>query len=288
MMGKESKFEDILNECLERLFVKGETVEECLGAYPELESELEPLLRTAMIAKGASVVTPRPEFKARARYQFQSALKGLPQKRGFSLFGWHSRWATALVSVLVVVLLGSSTVAAASGSMPDGALYPVKLATEEVWLAFTFSDEAKARVYAALADRRVEEIIDVANKGKTEEVEQTVELLSAHLASIPNLVSTGAMLAPAPEMAAEGPAVTAPAPAAPPAPREGGMLQEDAGNKSTAHSKLRATLMRNAADHPAALRAALENASPQVKQALLEAIQALEAAYGQALDAVED
>jgi len=275
-MKRQSKFEDILDECLERLLVKGETVEACLGDYPELEGELEPLLRTVVIAKGASAVTPRPEFKARARYQFRQALSGLSRRRGFSLLGWRSRWATALVSVLAVVLLGSGTVAAASGSMPDGTLYPVKLATEHVWLGFTFSNEARAKVYAALSDGRVREIVYAARKGEVEEVKQTVGLLSAHLASIPGLVSAGA----GPEMELKGPALMAPA------PRAGGAHEEGASAKATAHPKLRALLVRNAARSQVALQAALANASPQARQALLEALQVVETGYGKALNAV--
>ena len=266
-MKKHHKFEDVLSECLERLLVKGETIDECLEDYPELASELKPLLQTTMVAKEASAIEPPPEFKARARYQFRSALRGLPEKKGFAPFILHSRWATAIISVLLLILISSSTVVAASGSMPDGALYPVKLVTEEVWLRLTLSDEAKARIYARLADRRVGEIIYIVNKGKAQEAEQTVELLSAHLASIPNLVLVEAK----PEMAVKAPPALAPA-----APRAGGEAEEDVSVKPTARTKLRAILMRNAANHPVVLRAALKKASPEVRLTLLEAIRILE------------
>ena len=74
-MKKSREFDNILDECLERLLLKGETVEQCLASYPEQAAELEPLLHTALITKKASAIEPRHEFRARARYQFDSALR---------------------------------------------------------------------------------------------------------------------------------------------------------------------------------------------------------------------
>ncbi len=269
-MKKSREFEEILNECLERLLLRGESVEQCLARYPELADELKPLLETAIAAKEASVVVPRSEFKARARYQFLSALKEVPKRKRF--FIWRSAWATALAFILAFLLIGSGTVAAASGSMPDEALYPVKLATEQVWLKFAFSPEAKARVYAALADRRVREIIYMADKGEAQGVERSVTLLSAYLATIPNLVSEKA------EVALKSPPAMAPIPAA------GGVKEEV--TRPRGHPKLRAILLRNAARHPLLLRAALRRASPEVKPTLLQALQILELGYQKALATV--
>ena len=68
--------------------------------------------------------------------------------------------------LLVVCLVGGGTVFAASGSMPDSPLYPVKLATEHVQLALTFSDIGKAEANARLADKRVQEIVYLTGKDK--------------------------------------------------------------------------------------------------------------------------
>src|SRR4030042_474574 len=94
---KENKqLNNVLNECLERLD-KGESIEQCLRSYPEYEAELKPLLRTAQAFKKLSTIEPRPEFKARARYQFRAALKETmePEKRRWSL-NWQPRWITAV------------------------------------------------------------------------------------------------------------------------------------------------------------------------------------------------
>jgi len=188
-MRKSKEFDNILDECLERLLVNGETIEQCLTSYPEQATKLEPLLQTALAAKNASAIQPRPEFKARARYEFRSALQEAKTKRGRRFFGWQPRWATAVAIVLILLLAGSGTVAAAGNSMPDGTLYPVKLATEQVRVRLTPSDIGKAQLYANFADKRVLEIARMAKEGKPELVERTAQRLDTHLVMIAFLVS---------------------------------------------------------------------------------------------------
>ena len=76
-MKKSKEFDNILDECLERVLFGGNTLEQCLQSYPELAGELEPLLRMALSTKEASNVQPGAEFRAKASYQFRSALLGL-------------------------------------------------------------------------------------------------------------------------------------------------------------------------------------------------------------------
>ena len=70
-MGNNKQFNNILDECLERLLTGQETVEQCLQRYPEYAAELEPLLRTAALMKKAVEVKPSADFRAKARYQMQ-------------------------------------------------------------------------------------------------------------------------------------------------------------------------------------------------------------------------
>jgi len=196
-MPQEKTFNDILSECLDRI-LKGEAVEQCLQRYPKQAPELEPLLRTALKAKAASTITTRPEFRARARYEFQLALREMASKKQSKFaFNWHpqwrwqSGWAIGIVSALVVIIGGGSTVFAASSSMPDSALYPVKLATEQVQLAVTPSDSGKAELNATFADRRAEEIAYLASKGDTPRIRAMVQVLNSHLQKINDLTARG-------------------------------------------------------------------------------------------------
>jgi len=185
------KFNDVLEECLERLLSREETLEQCLQSYPEHADELRPLLKTALVTKEVSAIQPRPEFREKARYQFYSALQEMERKkkRSFFKWSWQPQWAMAIAAVLIIFMAGGGTVAASANSMPDEPLYPVKIASEQVQLAFTFSRLGKAEVYARLTDRRVNEIVDMADKGKPEQIEQATRRLDTYLAKITDLAS---------------------------------------------------------------------------------------------------
>jgi hypothetical protein len=214
-MKQAEKFNNILNECLDRI-LKGETVEQCLLSYPEQAAELEPLLKTAKAARVISSVQPRPEFKAEARRQFQAALIEMKvnqnESKARSVRGrqwrWQSGWAIALIAVVVLVVGGVVTVAAAGGSMPDSGLYAVKLATEKVQLALAPGEIAKTELNAKFADRRTDEIVYMAAQGNAQEVQVLAVRLNTNLTNITRLAAGNTQ--PATESKGEAPPMMAP------------------------------------------------------------------------------
>ena len=90
-MSESRKFDSVLDECLERMLVKGETVEQCLQSHPEYAGELKPLLETALSVRKISTLQPRPEFRNLARYGFHSALEEIRQKQSGPLSGSAGR-----------------------------------------------------------------------------------------------------------------------------------------------------------------------------------------------------
>lgn len=188
MEKKGKDFNSILDDCLERI-ISGEAVESCLSDYPDNADELEPLLRTALVTKEASAVLPDPEFRERASLQFQSAIRELEPIKSRGFFGWQRQWVTAVAVIVVLLIVGSGTVIAAGNSMPDDPLYQVKLATETVRIALTQSDLDKAELYVKLTDERVTEIIEMADKGNLEQVEQTAMRLNTQLVAIASLTA---------------------------------------------------------------------------------------------------
>jgi hypothetical protein len=318
-MKKSSQFENILDECLERL-IKGETVEQCLESYPEQALELEPLLRTAQATREAAAITPRADFKARARYEFRSALHAEVSHKTRSLPALRRGWVVALMVIGILLVSGGGTALAAGNSMPDSPLYRVKLATERVQLALTPSALGKAQLCAALADRRVAEIIYLANKGDAQQVEDATQRLDERLTTLVELVSVEgvetvpvaetprmlteepAMAPPAPSSQAETVPVSPTAPAAVPAPAptpppptvntplpeeevdEGAEGAPAGGNNRLG---LRMMLASYLESNPDALRTALEKAPPAVKSALHQAIIVSENGYREALAAMD-
>ncbi len=179
-----------LDECLDRILVEGDSIEQCLKRYPALAGELAPLLKTALMTHQAAALTPRPEFRERARFQFQAALRDMitnrEEKRGFGFrLSWQPRFATvAITIILALVIAGSGTVAAASNSLPDSPLYPVKLATETVQLQLADSPLEKAELHSKFADNRVAELVKMAEKGKADQVEKLASRLNSELVAV--------------------------------------------------------------------------------------------------------
>jgi hypothetical protein len=280
-MRTNKEFDNILDECLERLLVGGETIEQCLERYPEQAAQLKPLLETALAVKETSAVQPRAEFKARARYQFRSALREAAAPKPF--FGWRRRWA-AVVAVLVLLLAGGGTVFAAAGSMPDSPLYPVKLATEQVQLVLTPSQLGKANLCAEFADRRVDEIIYMADKGDVQQVELITQRLDGSLDML-------AVLASAPEAKEEADEMLAPPPDWEPSETAPPVAVDEAGrgflDQADDWAELRVTVADYAASNQAALLAALEEVPEPVRAALLQAIAVSEAGYENVLEALD-
>ena len=274
-MKKSREFNNILDECLERLLTKSETIEQCLRDFPEQADELEPLLQMALATKKAITIQPRPEFRAEARYQFLSALQRRGEKRSRPFFGLRPRWAPVVAIVLALLLAGGGTVAAAGGSMPDEPLYRVKLATEQVQLILTPSALGKAEFYARLADRRVSEIAYMASRNKPAQIEQTARRLDDYLAKIASLTSTqevtrDVLMAPAVE---EAPSM--------PKRAEGARIEVNR------RARLRATIMHYAVNHPERLRAVLETAPESVRSAILQAIAISTRGYEKALESLD-
>ncbi len=180
--------------------------------------------------------------------------------------------------VLVLLLAGSSTVAAASTSMPDGLLYPVKLATEQVQLVLTPSALAKAELYTRLADKRVLEIARMVAENKPEQIEQITRRLDTYLTKIADLSSTQAL-----KDSLTGAAAIEEVPS--PAVRANEGKKEQV--KSDRRAQLRATVAHNATDNSARLRALLKTAPESAKPALQRAIDTLDSGYEKAIKSLD-
>ncbi len=205
------KLDDIFNECYERIRA-GESLQSCLARYPEHRAELKSLLETAFdVGRRASYIHPRPEFKHWAQVRIQGAQHYASQQGQVAKPGhfswWRQSWAVAVTAVLILMLTTGSTMAASSNAMPDQTLYPVKLATEEMRLAFAVTDTQKAEIHTQLAETRAAEVEVMASQGKTEHAAITAARLAKQLELANSAIAK-----------AESAAGTAPPPTAAPEP----------------------------------------------------------------------
>jgi len=267
-MKKNREFENIFDDCLERL-ASGDTLMQCLESHPEQAEQLEPLLRTAQTARETSAILPHPEFRARARYEFHSALQEAVSKKRPSLFGLRTRLVTAMVAFSIILVSGGGTVVMASSSMPDAPLYPLKLASEEVQMALTPSDIDKAEVCFMQADRRVDEIVYLADKGDAQQVDVAAERLDECLEALVKIASPEEA-----EVVEEEEAL----PRVLMAPTEERVLTGDGDL-----DEMKTTVVCHAASNQSALLRKLMDAPESVKPALHRAITVSTIGYGRVL-----
>src|SRR4030043_327989 len=266
--------EDIFNECYERIRA-GESLQSCLARYPEHYAELKSLLETTFdIGRRASYIHPRPEFKHWAQVRLQGAQhQSNQQMQGENpspFSGGRQSWAVAVAAVLIMLLTTGGTMAASSNAMPDQTLYPMKLATEEMQVAFAFSEESKAEIHTQLAETRATEIGVMANKGKTEHVAITaarlakqMELADAAIAKMESAALSTPTPTPTPE--------PAPTPTPEPAPTPPTSTQQEK-DRSARCERYKKSLDDSTSKTLWALENAKEKASPQNKSDLQKSI----------------
>lgn len=277
------KIEDIFDNCLESIF-KGESIADCLKAYPEQAPELEPLLKTSLVfMQRSSAIQPAPEFKERVHSQLQAMLYAKQKKaeRRARIPIWQRRWALAMTAILGFLLISVGTLAASAYALPDGSLYPVKLAGEQVKVTLAFSDIDKAKLHIQFAERRAGEMVEMARQGKDNEIFRLTEQVADHLDKVyvmeqpPEVEET--------EAEEKGPKMLAPTPTPAPAPSEGA----EAYGKGRDAEELETVLSRSWTKSLAALRNALDKAPEELKPVLQQAIEDMEEDYNKTISIIE-
>lgn len=276
-MNKNNEFDNILEECLERLLEKGGKIADCLASYPEHAGALKPLLEMAATTREATSIQPHPEFKTKARYQFHAALQQAASRKKRFLFPLRLRWATVATAALILILASGGMVAASRNSMPDEPLYHIKLAVEQFQLKLTPSALGKAKLYARLSDRRVMEIVRMAQKGNPRLIEVVTQRLDNQLTMLAGLTVT--------QQVDAGVAEKALSPAASEAE---GMDSQTFSSQAGNGNELLSLLQQYATSNPETLRNLLSSVPEEVRPALLEAIAVTSAGYERAINAISD
>jgi hypothetical protein len=182
-----------LDECLLAIST-GASVTECLACYPEDADELAPLLEMALALEslpqpGPSTVVARATktrfldeakrrrgvaSRDRARpwpgvvLTFTKLWRDLPGLRVPALV---SSFATAALTLALILVIGGGVIAAASGSVPGDPLYGFKLLGEDIQRVLTFDEDGRARLEENLSARRRAELDRLFEKGRLEQIE---------------------------------------------------------------------------------------------------------------------
>lgn len=166
---------ELITRCIDEILEGKSSLDDCLKKHPELGDELRDLLTVASsLQKQGAAISPRFKREARSRLFANDGLAPLPG-RGKGVFDWLKPVAivnglrvpvAALVVVVGLAGSGAGVVYAAQNSLPGEVLYPVKIGSENVRLAFTLAPESKARLNLELAGRRVDEAVAQSERGQ--------------------------------------------------------------------------------------------------------------------------
>jgi hypothetical protein len=188
----------VLDNCIDDLR-KGGTPQRCLDNHPDAAPELAPLLKAAAFIQAAPKATASEATMRAGKIDFlqeaarlRSAQKQKPAdpRQRLSLVASRSfilprlrpiAWAPAAGFMLALsLILGSATTAiAATRSLPDNVLYPVKLVTEQAQLAVTTNPISRADLALSHAERRVDELSTLNTLGRPVDAPTIERLASA-------------------------------------------------------------------------------------------------------------
>jgi len=287
--------EDILNECLESVF-KGESIEACLSAYPEQASKLGPLLETSLrLMRESAAIRPDAEYKARAQYRLQAMFYARHEEseKRTRIPVWRRKWAMAMTTVLVVLLAGIGAVAAAANALPDDALYPAKLAAEQVRMTLAFSDVDEAKLHLQFAERRAAEMTELARQGKSEKISILAKQVADHVDEVyvveGDWEARGGVTKEAPAQPTPSGEVSPSSSAVPStetemtSPSEEEVAGYDVGEVG---EELRLVLNQSRDENLAMLRYALSKAPEEIKPAIEQAIKELTENYDETISII--
>jgi hypothetical protein len=163
-----NNFDEILEQCLDKLASGDSTLEACLARYPQYADELEPYLAAVKRLQRGRDVMPSPFYAARFRSELMQRTQP-PRRRGMPAF--FRRMALNVATLVVLVTFVSTGLAQAA--LPGESLYGLKLASENIWRMVT-TDPVGTDI--KISERRVNEYVAVS----TDEVRRARVLNGYH------------------------------------------------------------------------------------------------------------
>jgi len=178
----EKRRAQIIARCLEKIASGDESISECIGNYPWLETELR---MAVSLQKVLPQTTDWEPLVVEQRIIKSKLLANLPDrkqlvtKRGYpryTLQNLKRRFAMSWIIIVTIILSlvsGGGVVYASGDSLPGDILYPIKTWVEDVCLAAA-SDVDDVGLHFRFAETRVEEILALIEEGDLDDLDEAV------------------------------------------------------------------------------------------------------------------
>ena len=164
---------DILEICLQEI-ENGADMETVIARYPNLASELRPILETSIKARNMSNVEPSPEAirRGRARVMQRAAemreSRVAPRKRVIPAF---QRLALSFTLAAFLLLSSTGLLSASASALPGENLYPVKRTWEGLRLLLIFDQQARTLLEDQFEYERLHEVNELLTEGRDETIQ---------------------------------------------------------------------------------------------------------------------
>jgi hypothetical protein len=175
------KRQEILAVCLADIQNGKRTLEDCINLHPDLEKDLHSLLKIAT-ALEPDTVSPSADFKQRTLHRLFEEMQAPAPRLSHRWLSWRELTpvrvvASVLAGVLILGVVGGTTLYASRNSLPGDTLYSVKTTVENFQLAVTSGTEARADLRITLVRRRIDEAVQQVKKNRNIDAQalQTVE-----------------------------------------------------------------------------------------------------------------
>lgn len=162
-----------LENCIQEI-ENGAEIESVLKQFPELASELRPILKTAVKAQQNQTAEPTAEAFQRGRAklmqraaQFQQS-PVVKRKNTRPLF---SRVAISFALALAFLLSGTGLLSASASTLPGDRLYSVKRGWENVRLFLIFDQEARELLEDEFENERLHEVNELLSQAKNVQIQ---------------------------------------------------------------------------------------------------------------------
>ncbi|MEA1977900.1 MAG: DUF5666 domain-containing protein [Chloroflexota bacterium] len=162
---------DAVEVCMAALET-GVDIESCLALYADMAEELRPVLEAAVEARRLAEQEVPTDAMIRSRTRMLArAAQIRSESEGRRTWWMLPRLAfTALALVVALILAGSGLFAASAQALPGDALYSVKRTGEEIRKGLVAGAETKRMLEETYNQRRIEEVSDLFELGRVEQV----------------------------------------------------------------------------------------------------------------------
>ncbi len=189
-----AKFERILDESLTRVLTEKESVDSVLRTYPQKDNQLKDSLEIAKwLSDQGQQIEPHPGFIASSQQSLISELVLSRLQKQFSYIpfrreGFIRRLAIIITLLCVVFFSGAGMILSGEDSLPGETFYPVKVTTENIWLALTLQPSNRAQLHLQFAQEHLIACAIVASQGRYEDAKVALNNYERHMAGAGRLI----------------------------------------------------------------------------------------------------